>query len=145
MSTILLTLDSLAGVTSYLEKSFEMIQKLQGENVLLLDILDTTELELAEAQDDDFLPALEKSKEAALEALLAQLQTRYPEVAIEASLQTGNPKRKIIDEAKRLNAELVISGSHQYSNLEYLLSHGSVAAYLAKHLPCDLLILKGEV
>lgn len=144
MATILLTLDSLAGVNSYLEKSFDMIQKLQGDKVLLLDILDTAELELADAQDDDFLPAMEKSKEAAMAELLAQLQIHYPALTINASLETGNPKRKIIDEAKRVDAELVISGSHQYSNIEYLLYHGSVAAYLAKHLPCDLLILKGE-
>ena len=139
---ILVTLDSLHDSGTYLEKSFKLIQKLQGKQVLLLDVVDTAELETIEAVAATFDEELVASKKVALAALVKELQGRYPALAITGSIKTGNPKSCIVKAAKDSQADLVISGSHHYSNVEYLLYHGSVSAYLAKHLPCDLFIIK---
>ena len=112
---ILVTLDSLHDSGAYLEKSFKLIQKLQGKQVLLLDVVDTAELETIEAVAATFDEELVASKKVALAALVKELQGRYPALAITGSIN---------------------------SNVEYLLYHGSVSAYLAKHLPCDLFIIK---
>lgn len=145
MKSIMITLDSLEDHQHYLKEAFEVAKRLQVKQLYLLDVLDTAEIELALAQEEDLLKEQTAKKQASLAALIAQLKSDYPDLTIEGDVLVGNPKQEILQAATKREIGLVITASHHYSNVAYILSHGSVSAYLAKHLACNLLILNTDI
>jgi nucleotide-binding universal stress UspA family protein len=53
----------------------------------------------------------------------------------------GDPRSTLVEEARRTGADLLVVGSHGRSGLSKLVL-GSVAAYVASHAPCSVLIVK---
>ena len=59
----------------------------------------------------------------------------------DAAMVAGDPRSTLVEDASRVNADLLIVGSHGRSGLSKLLL-GSVASYVASHAPCSVLIVK---
>lgn len=59
----------------------------------------------------------------------------------EAVMVSGDPRSTLVEEAKRVKADLLIVGSHGRTGLGRILL-GSVAAHVANHAPCSVTIVK---
>jgi nucleotide-binding universal stress UspA family protein len=59
----------------------------------------------------------------------------------ETALMIGEPRRSILDQAKRLKADCVFLGSHGYAGLRRLML-GSVSAAVAAHAPCSVEVIR---
>lgn len=140
MKNVILTFDILQDQRTYLQEALKIAKLFSPEEVILLDIIDTVELELTEAEQRDIVIAEQKEREAKLQQLLVAINEKLP-VSLTATVAVGNPKKEIVKKATEAKSDLVICGNHHYSKLEYILKYGSVSTYLTAHLPCNLLIL----
>ncbi|HET9252667.1 MAG TPA: universal stress protein [Candidatus Eisenbacteria bacterium] len=61
--------------------------------------------------------------------------------AAEGVLISGDPRSVLVEEARRWEADLVVVGSHGRSGLKRVVL-GSVAAHVASHAPCSVLIVR---
>jgi nucleotide-binding universal stress UspA family protein len=59
---------------------------------------------------------------------------------IESSPIQGKPAQALVEEAKRLGADLIVVGNRRVQGIGRLL--GSVATDVAQHAPCDVYIVK---
>ena len=59
----------------------------------------------------------------------------------EGAMLSGDPRSALVEEARRTKADLVVVGSHGRSGLSRMVL-GSVAAHVASHAPCSVLIVK---
>lgn len=77
------------------------------------------------------------------EALVAKAAERLRAAGIKVvtDVEEGDPRARIIDNAVRWPADLVILGSHGRTGLEYL-RMGSVAEHVARHSPCSVEIVR---
>jgi nucleotide-binding universal stress UspA family protein len=64
-----------------------------------------------------------------------------PGQAVESAMVQGDPRSILVEEARRVGADLLVVGSHGRSGLSKLVL-GSVASYVASHAPCSVLIVK---
>jgi nucleotide-binding universal stress UspA family protein len=62
-------------------------------------------------------------------------------LSVTAKMVPADPRGALIDEAKRMSADLVVVGSHGRSGLTKLLL-GSVATHVVTHAPCSVLVVK---
>ena len=62
-------------------------------------------------------------------------------LAAESAMVPGDPRSALVEEARRWEADLLVVGSHGRSGLKRLVL-GSVAAHVASHAPCSVLIVK---
>lgn len=60
---------------------------------------------------------------------------------VTTTVEEGEPRTAIIDYADRINAELIVVGSHGRRGLPRLLL-GSVSEYVARHAPCSVEIVR---
>ena len=86
------------------------------------------------------VPALTpgEAAEAIAADVAASLGTVVPHV--ESSPIQGKPAEALVEEAKRLGADLIVVGNRRVQGIGRLL--GSVAADVAQHAPCDVYIVK---
>lgn len=54
---------------------------------------------------------------------------------------SGDPRHALVDEARRLNAELIVMGSRGHSGVAKILL-GSVASHVVTHAPCSVLVVR---
>jgi nucleotide-binding universal stress UspA family protein len=59
----------------------------------------------------------------------------------ESAVRNGHPRTKIVDEAGKWRADLVVMGSHGRTGLSRLLL-GSVAQYVVSHAPCSVEVIR---
>lgn len=59
---------------------------------------------------------------------------------IESSPIQGKPAEALVEEAKRLGADLIVVGNRRVQGISRIL--GSVATDVAQHAPCDVYIVK---
>ncbi len=60
---------------------------------------------------------------------------------VTSAVLTGSPKRVIVEEAERWDADLIVVGSHGYRNWERMLL-GSVSQAVALHAECSVQIVR---
>ncbi len=78
------------------------------------------------------------------EELLAEAKKEAAErygIEIETIVLTGHPADKIIEEAERWGADLIVMGTRGLSGFKRLLL-GSVSDAVAKHAPCPVLLVR---
>jgi nucleotide-binding universal stress UspA family protein len=75
-------------------------------------------------------------------AALHELKGRFPEAEDRATalLIQGNAAEKIVEECGRLNADLIVIGSHGHGAL-YRILVGSVAETVLRQAPCPVLVI----
>ncbi len=69
------------------------------------------------------------------------LQTKNPSLAITTAIINGSPKSVILEEAEKLEADLIIVGSHGYGAVKRFLL-GSVSQAVASHAKCSVEIVR---
>jgi nucleotide-binding universal stress UspA family protein len=77
-----------------------------------------------------------------MEGRLAKIAKTLVAVGLraESALLIGEPRRAILDQAKRLKADCVFLGSHGYTGLRRVML-GSVSAAVAAHAPCSVEVI----
>ncbi len=65
-------------------------------------------------------------------------------VFVTTEVFTGNVKRTIIDEALKLEVDLIVVGSHGYGFLDRVLV-GSISDFVVHHAPCSVLVVRSPV
>ena len=73
------------------------------------------------------------------EQLLAALKSELPAPNITTAVLMGDPATSLCDEAKRLDAEMIIVGNRRVQGMSRIL--GSVAMDVARAAPCNVLIV----
>jgi nucleotide-binding universal stress UspA family protein len=69
------------------------------------------------------------------------LHMKNPALAVTTAIINGSPKSIILDEAEKLEADLIIVGSHGYGAVKRFLL-GSVSQAVALHAKCSVEIVK---
>ena len=69
------------------------------------------------------------------------LQTKNPSLAITTAIINGSPKSVILEEAEKLETDLIIVGSHGYGAVKRFLL-GSVSQAVALHAKCSVEIVR---
>jgi len=59
----------------------------------------------------------------------------------QTAVEEGDPKAKIIDQATKWKAEIIVMGSHGRKGIDHFLM-GSVAEAVARHAPCSVEIVR---
>lgn len=59
----------------------------------------------------------------------------------EARILSGDPRTELVEAAREERADLLVVGSHGRTGVAKLLM-GSVAAYVAAHAPCSVMVVK---
>lgn len=60
---------------------------------------------------------------------------------VETAVEEGDPKSKIVEDAARWHADLIIVGSHGRKGLDRFLA-GSVSDAVARHAPCSVQVVR---
>src|SRR5262249_718028 len=94
----------------------------------------------------DYFEQVERSvrlrADAIADTAVAKLKVALgPQVEVKGKCVTGSPKRVILDEADKWNAELIVVGSHGYHAWERLLL-GSVSQAVVAHAKCSVEVVR---
>ena len=92
-------------------------------------------VEIENTARENALKVLENTMQKLIEKLSAENVTITTEVLI------GSPESRIVETAEKINADLIVVGSHGYNRWERLLL-GSVSDSVAHHAPCSVLIVR---
>ncbi|KAL8155453.1 universal stress protein PHOS32-like isoform X1 [Apium graveolens] len=65
----------------------------------------------------------------------------YPQIKVEIKVETGDARDVICEAAEKLNADMVVLGSHGYGALKRAFL-GSVSNHCAQNIKCPVLIVK---
>ena len=86
----------------------------------------------------------EAREEAAAQAnnVQAQLVWTLPDSHITATLLEGSPAQRIVEEARRWHADLIVVGSHRRTGFDRLL-HPSVSQVVKRRAPCPVEVVGG--
>jgi len=106
--------------------------------VRLLNVLPMTPVMLAEYVPPDFEAQQRVSAEEAI-AIVARETGLAPDKMSTAVLQ-GNVDREILDEAKRMHADLIVMSSHRTGVRTYFL--GSNAGHVVRYAACSVLVVR---
>jgi len=79
------------------------------------------------------------SKDADCAARL--IRDKAPGLKVEVEVLQGSPEKMIIEEAERWGADLIMVGSHGYSQIHRFLL-GSVAQSVVLHAPCSVEVVR---
>jgi nucleotide-binding universal stress UspA family protein len=87
--------------------------------------------------DEPLLEVLKRRARGYLDENAARVP---PEFLAGCEVLVGTPWQALCDGAKRLNADVVVIGSHGYSGLDRLL--GTTAAKIVNHAPCTVVVVR---
>ena len=79
--------------------------------------------------------------EQLLDRVKSEIQKKIPAHQITTEVIAGPPAEVIIDEAKIVNADLIVVGSHGRSGFTRFFL-GSVSGAVASHAPCNIMIVR---
>ena len=115
-----------------------MMADQSGGTVRLINIMPLTPVMLAEYVPPDFEAQQRVSAEEAI-AIVARETGLAPDKMSTAVLQ-GNVDREILDEAKRIRADLIVMSSHRTGVRTYFL--GSNAGHVVRYAACSVLVVR---
>jgi nucleotide-binding universal stress UspA family protein len=76
-----------------------------------------------------------------LEQATEQIHDVAPHLSLSTATMEGSPGEKVVEEAERWHADLVLVGTHGYGAAQRLL-HGSVSRAVAAHAPCSVEVVR---
>jgi nucleotide-binding universal stress UspA family protein len=98
-------------------------------------ITEAIRVNLMEKEDEKMNSLLEELKASIHSAKMSE------ELEIETEVIWGSPKRMIVEEAEKWEADLIVVGCHGYGNIKRFLL-GSVSQSVAMHAPCSVEIVR---
>src|SRR6202035_1103669 len=117
-----------------------MMAKESNGSVRLINVLPVTPVMLAEYVPPDFEAQQRVSAEEAI-AIVARETGLAPDKMSTAVLQ-GNVDREILDEAKRMRADLIVMSSHRTGVRTYFL--GSHGGHVVRYAACSVLVVRQQ-
>jgi len=115
-----------------------MMVKASNGAIRLVNVLPVTPVMLAEYVPPDFDAQQRASAEEAI-GIVAQ-ETGLPADRISTAVLQGNVDREILDEAKAMNADLIVMSSHRTGVRTYFL--GSNAGHVVRYATCSVLVVR---
>jgi nucleotide-binding universal stress UspA family protein len=106
----------------------------------LVNVLPMTPAMLAEYVPPDFEAQQRTSAEEAI-AIVAQ-ETGLAPNKVSAVVRQGNVDREILDEAKAMNADLIVMSSHRTGVRTYF--SGSNAGHVVRYAVCSVLVVRQQ-
>jgi nucleotide-binding universal stress UspA family protein len=123
-----------------IEVAAEMV-RVSGGALRLLNVLPITPMALAEYVPPDFETQQKKSAQDALEAMAKEYG--LPPGRATAVVRRGGVDHEILEEAKAINADLIVMSSHRPAMRSYFL--GSEADHVVRDAPCSVLVVRHTV
>jgi nucleotide-binding universal stress UspA family protein len=115
-----------------------MMARESGGTLRLINVLPMTPVMLAEYVPPDFELQQRATAEEAI-AIVARETGLGPD-RISTVVRQGNIDREILDEAKAMNADLIVMSSHRTGVRTYFL--GSNAGHVVRYAACSVLVVR---
>ncbi len=109
-----------------------------GGNLRLLNVLPMTPVMLAEYVPPDFDAQQRQSAEEAL-VIIAQ-ESGLDAAHVSATVRQGGVYHEVLEEAKEINADLIVMSSHRPAMRTYFL--GSNAGHVVRYARCSVLVVR---
>lgn len=137
MKKILVCHDGSKASDKALKKAVEIAAKFRASLTVVTVIPD---LYLAEIMETDRMRIL-ASLTGEAEASLRKIREKASGVALKTLLRQGSPAEVILEEAKKMKADIVVTGSHgRHGASKFLL--GSVSSKIVDHAACSVLVIR---
>ncbi len=121
-----------------IDKAVEMARLSQG-SLRIVNVLPMTPVMLAEYVPPDFDLQQRKSAEDGLKKLVEESGLEAARVS--GTVRQGGIYHEVIEEAKAVNADLIVMTSHRPDMRSYFL--GSNAGHVVRYASCSVLVLRG--
>jgi nucleotide-binding universal stress UspA family protein len=116
------------------------LAKSSGGSVRLVNVLPMTPVMLAEYVPPDFDVQQRKSSEEAL-AIVAR-ECGLDPARVSSTVRQGGIYHEVLEEAKSINADLIVMSSHRPAMRTYFL--GSNAGHVVRYATCSVLVVRNE-
>ena len=138
MKKILIAHDGSKSSEKALKKGLEVAEKFSS-SVTVISVV--PELYLTELMEMDRVRILETLTEEAKKTM-DQIRTKTAGfTSLKTIIKQGNPAEEILETAKKIKADLIVTGSHgRHGAQKFLL--GSVSSKIIDHAPCAVLVVK---
>jgi universal stress protein G len=110
-----------------------------GGSVRLINVLPMTPVMLAEYVPPDFDTQQRKAAEDALAALTRECGIEAAHIS--STVRQGGIYHEVLEEAKAMNADLIVMSSHRPAMRTYFL--GSNAGHVVRYAKCSVLVVRG--
>jgi nucleotide-binding universal stress UspA family protein len=117
-----------------------MMARESNGSVRLINVLPVTPVMLAEYVPPDFEAQQRASAEEAIN--IVAKETGLPPDRVSAIVRQGGVDREILDEAKEINADLIVMSSHRTGMRTYFL--GSSAGHVVRYATCSVLVVRHQ-
>jgi nucleotide-binding universal stress UspA family protein len=117
-----------------------MMAQLSSGSIRLVNVLPMTPVMLAEYVPPDFDMQQRTAAEEALAALARSIDLGPGKVM--TTVRQGGVYHEILDEAKEMNADLIVMSSHRTGVRTYFL--GSHAGHVVRYAECSVLGVRGQ-
>jgi nucleotide-binding universal stress UspA family protein len=115
-----------------------MMASAGGGSIRVVNVLPVTPAMLAEYVPPDFEIQQRKSAEDALAIIAGEI--KLDPSRITTTVRQGTIYQEILDEAKAMNADLIVMSSHRAGVRTYFL--GSVAGHVVRYATCSVLVVR---
>ena len=138
MKKILIAHDGSKSSEKALKKAFEIAEKF-GSSVTVISVV--PELYLTELMEVDRIRILETLTEEAKKTM-DRIRTKTAAFKrVRTIITQGNPAEEVLETAKKIKADLIVTGSHgRHGAQRFLL--GSVSSRIIDHAECAVLVVK---
>ena len=138
MKKILLAHDGSKSSEKALKKAVEIAEKFDSSVTVVSVVPELYLTELMEFDRIRILETLTDETKKTLEKIKTRVKGRR---AIKTIIKQGNPAEEILETAKKIKADLIITGSHgRHGARKFLL--GSVSSKIVDHAQCAVLVVK---
>lgn len=139
MKKILVTHDGSKASDKALKKAVEIGTKFESTIMVLSVIPELYLTELSDADRQRIADMLTEEIKVAMEKIRASLAGRSIDAKI--ILRQGDPAEKILETAKKMKVDLIVTGSHgRHGAKKFLL--GSVSTRIVDYSSCPVLVVK---
>lgn len=139
MKRILVTHDGSKASDKALKKAVEIGAKFESSITVLSVIPDLYLTELSDADRQRLLQIMTEETQNSLEKIRASLTGKSVDAKI--ILRQGDPAEKILETAKKMKVDLIVTGSHgRHGAKKFLL--GSISSRIVDYAPCPVLVVK---
>ncbi|MDA8173450.1 MAG: universal stress protein [Nitrospiraceae bacterium] len=139
MKRILVTHDGSKASDKALKKAVEIGAKFESSITVLSVIPDLYLTELSDADRQRLLQIMTEETQNSMEKIRASLTGKSVDAKI--ILRQGDPAEKILETAKKMKVDLIVTGSHgRHGAKKFLL--GSISSRIVDYAPCPVLVVK---